>query len=58
MTRFTLPLLYCHQLGTVRAAFGSTRQQVVEELKRDGYKETGLTMLRVLRAYDEQIARG
>lgn len=56
--KYALSLDYCHQLGTSRAAYGTPWSELLAELTRDGYKANGLTVQRVKRAYDQQIARG
>lgn len=56
--KYAMGLRYCHQLGTNYASHGIPLQRLIDELVRDGFKPNGLTVRRVTRAYNEQIARG
>jgi len=58
MPRYALSYMYCYQLGTNYAAAGVPRDQLCSELLRDGFSLRGVTMRRVLRAYDAQAALG
>lgn len=56
--RYAMPILQAQRLGTDWAAAGATRGAVVRWLGESGYRQGGITARRVLRAYDEQVARG
>jgi hypothetical protein len=56
--RFAMSLSWCFRMGTAMAADGWTRNRVMAYLELGGYGERGLTARRVLRAYNEQLARG
>lgn len=56
--RYPLQATYCRQLGQGCALNGTAREAVIEALKRDGYREDGVTMRAVLASYDKQKAAG
>lgn len=56
--KYALTYSFCRSWGLNRAVQGTTRDALIKELQEQGYREAGITHRRVLRAYDEQVARG
>ncbi len=56
--KFALPLSDCTSYGVAFAAHGLRRTTVINRMVKAGFSKNGLTLKRVLKAYDEQKARG
>ena len=56
MRKYAMSLNFCHQIGVMYATAGKTKDEVLAAMAKDGFKPNGLTVRRIMKSYDRQVA--